>query len=503
MPIHLSPARISFVSLWTSRLLIKRGISVAMLTIATSLWLTAPAIADINEPLPELGDSASRILPPAQAKRIGQQFLRQLLRDNSYVDDIELNAYVNRIGARVAKNASLRGTPISIHLVKNKELNAYAIPGGHITLHSALLLSAENESEFASVVGHEIAHISQLHLPRILAKANSASFPAAAAILAAIAVGGKAGAAGLTVATAALRSNQLAYTRDFEREADSVGIKLVANAGFDPNGMAGFFEKLGRVESLGEKTPGFLRTHPLSWARISEAENRASTYPSKKYQSSLEFQLAKAKIRALFSVGERGQALNWFKDKKKNASSPEEKAAAIYGIALAQNKLRQTKQASATLKPLLTAYPNEVAFQVAQAQIDIAAGNPRLAVARYATLTQAHPKLNYLVNYQAEALLANNDATQAKRVIRHQLRRHKDDLTLYLLLAKINGKLGLMAESHQANAEFHAALDEHQLAVDSLKQALRQTTSKGYLRNSISARITELEEKIELEKPSL
>ncbi len=453
-----------------------------------------PAVhaADTNEPLPELGDSAARILSPAQEKSIGQQFLRQLLRDHAYIGDPELNAYLNRLGAQVSRNASLRDTAITTHLLQNPDLNAFAVPGGHITFHTGLLLTAEDESELASVMGHEIAHISQRHLPRMLAKAEAGKLPAAAAILAAVLVGGKAGLAGFTVANAALLSRQLAYTRGFEREADSIGIKLLAEAGFEPTAMARFFNKIDRQGGLGDQIPEFLRTHPLSYTRIAEAENRAGAYPPVNSPRSRAFLLARAKIRALYSP-EKRDSLAYFEDRAKRLSG-EEKNAAIYGVALAQRKLRQTTQARATLQPLLDAYPDEIAFQLARAEIDMASNNPAAAVARYAQLTAAHPQLVYLTQYQAHALIANGEAAEAKRIIRHQLRRHKEQFILYPLLSKSNAKLDLLAEAHQATAEFHAILGEYPAAVAVLKQALKNTDSAGYLHQSITARLNELEE---------
>jgi len=212
----------------------------AAATLAVALsTAAAPAFAadDENEPLPELGDSAERVLSPTQEKRIGDQFRRQLFRDPAYIADPEINAYLNRLGAQIAAHASLRGVPIAVHLVQNPQLNAFAVPGGHITFHTGLLLAAENEDELAAVMAHEIAHISQRHLPRMVAKMEASRLPAAAAILASIVVGGQAGLAGLTVANAALLSNQLAYTREFEREADAIGIRLLAESGYDPAAM--------------------------------------------------------------------------------------------------------------------------------------------------------------------------------------------------------------------------------------------------------------------------
>ena len=453
---------------------------IVMVVVVAWLWLPVAAADEEGEPLPELGDSATRVLSPAQEKRIGRQFLRQLIRNKHYVDDPELDAYLNRLGARISKNASLRDTSITAHLLQNPELNAFAVPGGHITFHTGLILAAEDESELASVMSHEIAHISQRHLPRMLAKAEASRFPAAAAILASVLVGGQTGLAGFTVANAALLSNQLAYTRDFEREADSIGIKLLVESGFDPGAMARFFNKIDRHGGLGDEAPEFLRTHPLSYTRIAEAENRAGAYPEKTWPPSRTFLLAKAKIRALYSPQDRN-TLAYFQDRAAQSSGEAENAA-IYGIALAQKKLRQTDQARTTLQPLLDAYPDDVALQLARAEIDMAAGDPASAAARYEKLTEAHPQSVYLVHYRARAMLAAGEAAGAKRIIRHQLRRHKERFALYPLLSESNAKLGLLSEAHQATAEFHAALGEYQAAVDSLKQALRENDSEeGYL----------------------
>lgn len=458
-----------------------------------ALWLLivpiSIAVAD-NEELPELGDSAARVLSPAQEKKIGQQFLRKIIRSNDYISDPELNAYLNQLAMKVAKNASLRGTPITVHLLKQSDLNAFAVPGGHITFHTGLILITENESELASVMAHETAHISQRHLPRLLAKAEASKFPAAAAILGSILVGGQAGLAGISLANAALLSRQLAYTRDFEREADSIGIKLLSQAGFDPSAMGRFFNKLDRHSGLNE-TPEFLRTHPLSYTRIAEAENRSALYPPTDYPPSRTFQFAKAKIYAKYAPRNL-DVINYFTEQVKN-SSDDQKHVAQYGLALAYLTQRKTALARATLKPLLKIYPDEVAIQIAQAEIEQAAGNAE-AVAIYAQLSKTHPQLRYVTYYHAEALLANADAQGAKRLIRHQLRRHTDMYKLYLLLSRSNAKLGLLVEAHQATAEFHVALGENHAAVNSLKLALRENDSEGYLQQSIAARLKELEE---------
>lgn len=488
----------------------------SLLTAAAAAPVAAQTGAPENEPLPELGDAAERVLSPTQERRIGDQFRRQLLRDRAYIADPEINAYLARLGAQIAERAALRGVPISVHLVRNSVLNAFAVPGGHITFHTGLILAAEDEDELAAVMAHEIAHIAQRHLPRMVAKMEASRLPAAAAILASIVVGGQAGLAGLTVANAALLSNQLAFTREFEREADAIGIRLLAAAGFDPAAMAGFFGKLEGPSGLGDEGPEYLRTHPLSFTRVAEAQNRAATYTHLGRGRDRAFFFIRAKIRALYADNPR-EALAFFQaataagdggggdgvagddgggdgggggDRARDAHD-----AAVYGLALVQWRQRQFADARATLQPLLDARPGEIPTALARAEIDRTAGDPAAAVARYAALGEAGPLPAWLAHYQAEALIDAGDAAAARRLIRRQLRRHKSMFTLYRPLAKSHARLGQAAESHQASAEYHAALGEYPDAISALKRALAAANpdGEGYLHASVTARLHELE----------
>lgn len=455
----------------------------------------APAFAQQDETLPELGDSASQVLSPAQEAQIGRQYMRALFRDRSNVDDRELLDYLNQLGAEISAHASLRGGKIRVHLVQNSQLNAFALPGGHITFHTGLLLSADDEDELASVMAHEIAHVSQRHLPRMMAKAEASKVPAVAAIMASLLVGGKTGILGLTLSNAALISSQLAYSRDFEREADAVGIKLLAEAEYDPAAMARFFGKLDPHGGIGG-APEYLRTHPLSYTRIAAAENRAVDYPPPRERSQLAFYFAREKIRALYSPRDN-EIIEFFTAQAEQAAADndeEKKTAAHYGIALTHYKLRRYREARAALQPLLDAHPREIALHIARAEIDAADGMPAEAAARYAQLMEERPQLLFLTHYYASALLAAGDAAAAKRILRKQLRRHKEMFLLYPLLSKSNAQLGALAEAHQATAEYHIALGDFPAAVNALQLALRETGEEGYLHESLTARLKQLKD---------
>jgi len=456
---------------------------------------TVSSIQAQNSTLPELGDGATRFLSPKQEHEVGLAFLRQLLSDSTYVDDHQLQHYLQSVGDHIGQYAELHGTKLTFYLIVSNDINAFTVPGGHIAFNTGLLLSIEEESELASVIGHEIAHLSQRHLPRLLAQAQDQKIPATtAAMIIAVLLGGQAGLAGLTVTNATLLSNQLSYTRDFEQEADLMGIRLLAESGFDPSAMGRFFGKLERytrVES--NNVHEFLRTHPLSYKRIAASESRAKEFPPIHHKSSLEFYLMQARIRAIY-IQRKTNSLEYFNEQR-SQSIGNKKVAAIYGLAIMLTKERCYDDAELLLSPLLKKYPDIPYFQILQAQIDQANKKPKKAVDRLQTLSTSNPQLEIVTYYLAEALLANNQPEEAKRIIRYQIRRHPNRYKLYPLLTKANIAMGLVAEAHQSDAEYYTAIGAYKKAIRALKLALRDNkTTEGYFSQSIKARIKQLKE---------
>jgi predicted Zn-dependent protease len=467
-------------------------LAASLLALVMNLWIILPLSAQ-DSGLPELGEAATRFLDADDEEMIGQRFLRELVAMDNYVTDLELRHYLNRLGRRVGAAANLRGTTLHFNLLQDNELNAFAVPGGYITFHTGLVLTAETESELASVIGHEIAHLSQRHLPRMIANAEASKLPTTAAILASILVGGQVGVAGVTLANATLLSNQLAYSRDFEREADAIGIGLMAESGFDPRGMASFFDKLQRFNIVSAKdVPEFLRTHPLSYTRVAESESRISSYPGVSHRSSAGFHLAKARIQSLY--GQRPEDARTVIEDRISRSSGDEAAAWRYGLALVLMREQDFAGAGKLIAEVKKILPDTPQVLAAGAEIERRSGNTAAAIDTYATLLERFPDADYIRHGYLETLLAAGDAAEAKKVIRHRLRRDSDDYELYPLLARANVALGSLAEAHQADAEFHGAMGRYQKAISSLKLALRENDdSSQYITQSVNARIAELE----------
>ncbi len=263
------------------------------------MWPLALARAD---GLPDLGELERSGLSVPAERRLGEKIMLDIRRDPAYVHDPEIADYVTQLGQKLAGQVDGARQPFEFFVVRDAMLNAFALPGGFVGVHTGLILAARSESEFAGVLAHEISHVTQSHLARMFGTQSQAQLASllslAVALLAArsnpdVAVGAAmAGQAGAI-------QNQLNYSRDFEREADRLGLDLMEKSGFDTRGMGSFFERLQQFGRLYENNaPGYLRTHPLTTERITDMENRIAQRPYKQVPDSVDFGLVRAKIKA-------------------------------------------------------------------------------------------------------------------------------------------------------------------------------------------------------------
>lgn len=250
--------------------------------------------------LPDMGDSAGAVISPRQEKELGEAFFRDLHAKIHINEDAEIQQYIQSIGQRLAANSDNPGKHFHFFVVVDDNINAFAGPGGYIGVNSGLILLTEAESELASVLAHEIAHVTQRHLQRAFEMAGRLSIPAAAATLAAILLGAHSaelGQAALVAVQAGSTQFQVDFTRDNEKEADRIGMQTLSTADFDPRSMPVFFERLQKSSRYyGQNIPEFLRTHPVSASRIADTRGRAEQYDYRQYQDSSSYLLAKAKL---------------------------------------------------------------------------------------------------------------------------------------------------------------------------------------------------------------
>ncbi|MGH8671686.1 MAG: M48 family metallopeptidase, partial [Burkholderiales bacterium] len=305
------------------------------------------------EGLPDLGDAAQSDFSPLQERRVGDEVMRSIRNSGALLDDPEIDQYLNGLGYRLLKDTPTGGQDFQFFVIRDRTLNAFALPGGYIGVHTGLIATARTESELASVLAHEIGHVTQRHLARMVAAQKQSTIPSLAAMAAAILAASynpQLANAALTAVQAGAVQRQINFTREHEREADRIGLQILHSAKFDVHAMPEFFERLQRFNRFYDNNaPAYLRTHPLTTERIADIENRLLTLPYRQVTDSLDFQLLRAKLHA--SDGTPLQAVKFFEENPLNFGFPEVKRYGLTSALLRASQIERAAQEFARLAP--------------------------------------------------------------------------------------------------------------------------------------------------------
>ncbi|HKB63737.1 MAG TPA: M48 family metalloprotease [Burkholderiales bacterium] len=444
--------------------------------------------------LPELGDTSGALLSPNLERRIGEQAMREIrLREPSFLDDPELTEYVNEIGRRIVAASPGSRQDFEFFMVRDNTINAFAMPGGFVGVHTGLLLAAQTESELAGVLAHEVAHVTQHHLARLLGKQEQMSIPTlAAVVLGLLAVRAHPDLAQAVIAGAGATGiqAQLNYTRDFEREADRIGFQFLQQAGFDVGGMGSFFERMQKATRLYENNaPAYLRTHPLTTERIADMQNRAQTVEYKQAPDSIEFHLARAKLRA--EQGLPREAVAHFSELVREHRYAEE-AGARYGLASALARARDFPRAASeveTVRKLIGTHPM---VELLMARVRLGAGDPAGArdVLR-AALARA-PNYRPLHYAYVEVLQGMGEHQAALAWLADLVKSYPQDARMYGLQAKSYAASGKRLLHHQALAETYVLQGTLPAAIEQLQLAQKSGDGDFYQLSAVDARLRDL-----------
>lgn len=438
--------------------------------LAVSLAVQPVGAAD----LPDLGEVSRQYFSDQEEQAIGRAILRDVYADPRYLDDPEIETYLNQLGYRLVSVSARNQREFTFFVVSDPTINAFALPGGNIGVHTGLLLAAQSESELAGVVAHEIAHVTQDHIARMVAAQSRSYWPTLAALaLALLASRSNPNVAGAAIASTQAYSiqNQLNYSRDYEREADRLGYDMLSRAGFDPRGMSGFFNRLQRASRFYDSSaPAYLRTHPLTSDRIADMEARSASAPYQQVQDSLDFQLVRARLRAADGTPQDAVAAARAALKERRFSN---ETAARYTLVAALVRARLFKEAEAELKPLLAGPSVHPMLQQLAAQAALAAGNPARALDRYAAGVSAHPGYRPLQYGYTAALIASGRHADALERLERQLTLYPLDRRLWRLAAEAHAQLGHRLQSHRAQAEALALAGNLVAAIEQINLGIR------------------------------
>lgn len=464
----------------------------------TLLLLLCVSPCALSDGLPDLGDISQTALTPFQERQIGQQSMMQIRASKQYLDDAEVNDYLNQLGGKLVENSPEPSLDFEFFAVDDNSVNAFALPGGFIGVNTGLILITQSESELASVLAHEISHVTQHHLARMIDAERGNGLISMAAIAAAI----LAARTNPQVSEAAIASvqagniqQQLNYTRAYEEEADRIGLQLLQKSGFNTHAMPEFLLRLqNSTRLLDSNAPNYMRDHPITSDRIAEIENRIHDQPYRLIPDSLDFQLVRTKLIAAQKTAP--DAIAYFSDAlgAQNFGNPIAQRYGLVSALLRNNEVERASREFSLLRKQAEANPaskNDPMIATLEGHVLRAGKNFPAALAFYRTAVQNFPQHRALIYDYTDLLLQNNLAEPAVKLLTEQLARHPRDTTLYDLQVRAYAMQGNVLEQHKAQAYSYAWQGNLYAAIEQLEMA-KKAGGSFYQLSAIESDLQEL-----------
>ncbi len=469
--------------------------------------LIAPAALHAQA-LPNLGGSEGEELSPLTERKLGEQVMNNIRRDPDYVDDAVTLDFLNQFGgALLSATPDARGDAGYAYFffaVRDPSLNAFALPGGFIGVHTGLVLAAQTESELASVLVHEIGHVSQRHIARMVgAQKKDSLLPMVGLLLAALAArtSPDLAAAAMMGGSGLAAQRQLSFGRDAEREADRIGVSILNGGGFELNGMVSFF---GRLQAAGrnrsDRVPSYLLTHPLTTERMADVDARIRTLPYRQRVDSIDFSFLKARLRVLQDESPQGlrDAATLFGEQLKQGARAQA-LGARFGLAMIALRQRDAARAQTLVDEIRAevdrkpAYPMSPLLKSLDIELQMAVRRPAQALALATEGRLRFPLSRALSMQYAEALLANGKRDDAVAFLRDQAQLYRLDAGVQRALARAYAETGRQAQQHMALAEYYALTGALPSALEQLRIARTAPDASFYDQAIIDARERELQ----------
>jgi beta-barrel assembly-enhancing protease len=471
--------------------------------VAATLAMSAPAglsggsaLAQSSQ-LPDLGDESQTGASPTMERKLGESVMRQIRASGAYLDDPEVNEYLNELGYRIVSAGTDAKQDFEFFAVADQSINAFALPGGFVGVNMGLVLLAQSESELASVLAHETAHVTQHHYARSMVGQQRSMLYSLAALAVAIAASrsgssssGQAASAAVASAQALAIQSQLDYTREHEYEADRIGFQKLALAGFDPSAMATFMDRLQKSSRFADNSaPSYLRTHPITYERIAEAQARAQGLPYRQVPDSLDFHLVRALLKSY--TGTDREAVAYFDDALASRKYNSE-VAVRYGLVAALLRAGDYARGKAELATLEKMAPPHPMIDAIGAHLYMESGDLPAAIARLEKALPRYPNKMQLVYDYPDALLKANRPKAAAEFVDAQLVRFPTNGRLHQTAAKAYAALGKQSQEHRHLGEFYAWRGDLRGAVTQFELALKAGDGDFYTASVVEARLRTL-----------
>lgn len=449
--------------------------------------------------LPELGSSFDNLINQSDEKKIKFQIMQQVFSSNTVIRDSEINDYLSNLGNNLVQNGTKENFKINFFIVNDSSINAFAMLGNIIGVHTGLLFSANTESELASVISHEIAHVTQKHLLRLIdvqAKNSFKSYLALAIAILAARSNPQLATGAVTAASASQTQNMLDYTRSNEREADQIGLEILHKSGFDPKGFIDFFSTLQKFNNFSSgAAPAFLRTHPVTTERISDIQDRLKEYQYLQKENKLEFYLVKAKLKAF--IGEYTQISNIFLNEinqKTYLSEPASYFGLVYSY-IRQNKILDARSSFNKLKKFNLISPMIMELE---ANLLIAEGAHKDALFLYQKAIEKYPYHKAFVFGLSTILLNYSEQDKAIKLLNKYLLFFDKDPTIYELLAKAYNRKGEFLLEHENLSDAYYYKYDIQNAISQMDIATKINSDNFFDQSRVEHRLKELKRESKL-----
>lgn len=443
--------------------------------------------------LPDIGSSTNQVLSPAAERELGDLYMEQIrYYQYTYYDPL-IDDYLQQLTEPLRAHAE-SSQDFTFFVVQNPRINAFALPGGYIGLHTGLISATQNESELSSVLAHEMAHVTQRHIARMFERNKQQLLPTLAAILGSAILATQSPEAGMGALSATMASahqGSINFTRENEEEADRIGMDLLNKSGYDPYAMPAFFGRMWEANRYNQyNLPEFLSTHPVTESRIADSQHRASQYEKKTYKNSLKFYLVKARVDFLGNADVRRMTAEYVD--KLNKATGEEADALRYGYVLGLTLTAKYDQALNEIRKLRATDPGNIFYRLAEADILHKQKQDAQALNLLGETYELAPRSQAATLAYTDELLAKGDYKKARDVLRKFIRDNPEHIQALNMLAEAQGKANYLVEAYQTRADILVLYGDYRGAIKQLEYALKQSKGDQYSTLAIQARIKEL-----------
>jgi beta-barrel assembly-enhancing protease len=442
--------------------------SLTAFLLALALAIPGPLLADLN--LPDMGDPSGAMLSPGQEQQLGRTLLREVRRTLPLEQDPLINAYVQALGQRLVSSTPDAHGHFSFLVVDDPRINAFAMPGGIVGVNTGLIAAARDESELAAVMAHEIAHVTQRHLARMYAGSSRIDLATGLAVLAGIiaaAYDPQVGQAAIVGGLAAGTQARINHTRANEQEADRIGIAILEGAGYDPQAMPRFFERMLALSRANpDSIPDFLRTHPVTTDRISDSRARAEQYRDGDYRrDSTEFAFTLARAKALIDPAHTAEQFR--------RGGEQDKPEARYGYAVAMLERGDVRRAREAVGTLGEDDVPRLHLHLLRAEIAHRENRHSDALAILEGLNDIYPRHAPVIHAYADVLLDAGRTQDALALLDRYLAQSSEEPGLVRLKARAADQAGQRAISHETMAEYYFYQGRYGESLHQLELALQ------------------------------